>query len=87
MLRGTSARAPAAWSAAVFCRFGDARRKRQRTAALQGAIARSGAGLPMWVAERPKLSDPAHGTQRLQPRRPRRVSSAWLGDAVIGILR
>ena len=32
------------------------------------------------VAERPKLSDPAHGTLRLQPRRSRRVRcSAWLG--------
>ena len=32
-----------------------------------------------FVIERPKLSDPAHGTQRLQPRRPRRVRcSAWL---------
>jgi hypothetical protein len=32
------------------------------------------------AAERPKLSDPAHGTPRLQPRRSRRVRcSAWLG--------
>src|ERR1051325_4802503 len=30
--------------------------------------------------QRPKLSDPAHGRQRLQPRRSRRVRcSAWLG--------
>src|SRR5829696_4521207 len=29
--------------------------------------------------QRPKLSDPAHGTQRLQPRRSRRIRcSAWL---------
>src|SRR6185503_13382682 len=36
------------------------------------------------VAYRPKLSDPAHGTPRLQPRRPRRVRCrVWLGGVVI----
>src|SRR5258706_8071012 len=36
--------------------------------------------------KRPKLSDPAHGTQRLQPRRSRRVRcSAWLGDGRFGV--
>src|SRR5688572_32567018 len=35
-------------------------------------------------AERRKLSDPAHGTQRLQPRRSRRVRcSAWLGRCML----
>ena len=35
-------------------------------------------------AQRPKLSDPAHGTLRLQPRRPRRVRcSAWLGGNIV----
>src|SRR4030095_11209483 len=34
------------------------------------------------IAERPQLSDPAHGTQRWQPRRSRRVRcSAWLNEA------
>ena len=34
-------------------------------------------------AQRPKLSDPAHGTPRLQPRRSRRVRcSAWLGGVI-----
>ena len=38
------------------------------------------------VAERPKLSDPAHGTQLLQPRRSRRVRcSAWLGGVVTSV--
>ena len=35
------------------------------------------------LAERPKLSDPAHGTRGLQPERDGRVRcSAWLGVAV-----
>jgi len=35
-------------------------------------------------AERPKLSGPAHGTQRLQPRRSRRLRcSAWLGGVIM----
>src|SRR5262245_50695985 len=38
-------------------------------------------------AERPKLSDPAQGTQRLQPRRSRRVRcSAWLGHVIRSLI-
>src|SRR4051812_35640658 len=36
------------------------------------------------IAERPKLSDPAHGTQRLQTTTPCRVRcSAWLGRVIM----
>ncbi len=37
----------------------------------------------LFLVQRLKLSDPTHGTQRLQPRRSRRVRcSAWLGGLV-----
>src|SRR2546421_1115039 len=56
----------------VACRFDVTHRVGQKSDGLYHNV-RSG--------QRPKLSDPAHGTQRLQPERDGRVS-AWLGGII-----